>query len=74
MPRDALAEALGRLRRARQRRQQVNLGPDSPFDALLDQRIKELERQVGELKVRINGLIFTMVGAVLLQLVLTFFR
>jgi len=70
---DPLKEALDRLARAR-RRPDVDLGPASPFDALLEQRIQGLERQVEELKGRINGLIFTLAGAVLLQVILALLR
>lgn len=52
----------------------VELGPVSPFDALLDQRIQALERATEELKGRVNGLIFLMVGAVLTQIVLSLLK
>ncbi|MBI2856275.1 MAG: hypothetical protein HYX93_05450 [Chloroflexi bacterium] len=48
----------------------VDLSPASTFDALLDQRIRDLERHVGELKTRVNGLLFLVVGAVIAQIVL----
>ncbi|MBF8266518.1 MAG: hypothetical protein HW388_26 [Dehalococcoidia bacterium] len=52
----------------------VDLSPASTFDALLDQRIRELERHVGELKARVNGLLFLVVGAVIAQIVLGLLR
>ena len=52
----------------------VDLSPASTFDALLDQRIKDLERHVGELKTRVNGLLFLVVGAVIVQVVLGLVR
>lgn len=48
----------------------VDLAPASTFDALLDQRIRDLEHHVGELKTRVNGLLFLVVGAVIVQIVL----
>ena len=52
----------------------VDLSPRSPFDALLDARLKTLERQVEELKGRVHGLMFLVAGAVVVQVVLSFFR
>lgn len=52
----------------------VDLSPRSPFDALLDARLEDLERQVDELKGRIHGLMFLVAGAVMVQVVLSFFR
>ena len=49
---------------------EVDLGPGSTFEALLDQRMCSLEGAVGELKERVNGLIFLVVGAALVQVVL----
>lgn len=49
---------------------EVELGPGSTFEALLDQRMSSLESAVGELKERVNGLIFLVVGAALVQVVL----
>ena len=49
---------------------EVDLGPGSTFEALLDQRMCSLEAAVGELKERVNGLIFLFVGAALVQVVL----
>ena len=48
----------------------IDLGPGSTFEALLDQRMGSLEAAVGELKERVNGLIFLVVGAALVQVVL----
>ena len=49
---------------------EIDLGPGSTFEALLDQRMGALEAAVGELKERVNGLIFLVVGAALVQVVL----
>ena len=72
-----LREALRRLgagRRAGAEGAPLHTGPASPFDALLEQRMQALERQVEELKGRVNGLVLTVVGAVVVQLILGFFR
>ena len=52
----------------------VDISPRSPFDALLDARLKGLERQVDELKSRVYGLMFLVAGAVIVQMVLSFFK
>ncbi len=69
---EELKEAIRRLRGPRPRG--VNLSPTSPFEALLDQRIKDMERNVSELKGRINGLVFVVVGAIIAQVILGLFR
>jgi hypothetical protein len=40
------------------------------FRAALEQRMQNLERDIGELKGRLNGLIFVVIGAVITQLIL----
>jgi hypothetical protein len=67
-----MSEAIRRESRrlARQLRpRRPHLGPDSAYDALLDQRLSSLAAQVAELKSRVNGLIFVIVAAVLTDLV-----
>jgi hypothetical protein len=71
MASNKLKEAIRSLRR---RRTAVSLSPDSPFDALLQQRLESLERQVEELKGRVNGLVLAVVGAVIVQLILGLLR
>ena len=70
MESDPLKDALRKLRRPRA--PEVDLSPASTFDALLDQRLGHLERHVEELKTRINGLVFLVIGAVVAQIVLSF--
>ncbi len=40
------------------------------FRAAVEQRLGNLERDIGELKGRLNGLIFVVMGAVITQVVL----
>ena len=72
MESNELKDALRKLRRPRA--PEVDLSPASTFDALLDQapRTPERERHVEELKTRINGLVFLVIGAVVAQIVLSF--
>ena len=67
-----LAEALLRFRR-------VSEGEGEPvparasaaeFRAAAEQRLRALEREVAEVKGRVNGLIFVVAGAVITQVVL----
>lgn len=69
MPSEEMREAAKRLRRDLW--DGVNLSPRSAFDALLDARLNVLERQVDELKGRVNGLIFLVIGAVIVQIVIS---
>lgn len=67
-----LEEALHRLRRPAP--PPVDLRPPTAFDALLEQRIAALERTLDDLKGRVNGLIFLVVGAVVVQIILGFLK
>ena len=67
-----LKDAIRNLRRRAQAG--VDISPRSPFDALLEERLKALERQVEELKGRVHGLMFLIAGAVVVQIVVSFFR
>ena len=40
------------------------------FRAAVEMRMQNLERDIGELKSRLNGLIFVVIGAVITQLLL----
>jgi hypothetical protein len=55
-------------------RKGVDTSPESPFEALLDLRMKALERQVEEVKGRVNGLLFAVIAAIVIQLVLGLVR
>lgn len=57
------------------RRTDANGGVDgrisaAAFRAAVEQRLAGLERDMGELRGRINGLIFVVIGAVVAQIVL----
>ncbi len=67
----ALERALARFRR------QADDGGDTrarisaaEFRAATEQRLRSLEREVAEVKGRVNGLIFVVAGAVITQVVL----
>ena len=71
-----MAEELkGALRRFRRpAAQPVNLQPTSPFEALLDQRLRQLEEQLQEVKGRVGGLLWAVLAAVVVQVVLGLIR
>jgi hypothetical protein len=64
-----------RRRRAQRDRPQIAVEGLSPgaFRAVVDERLRSLERQLDELKGRINGLLFLLAGAVATQVVLRLF-
>ena len=66
---EGLRKVIGRFGRSKRRReaQAVRFLPESTFDAMLDLRLKELHRQIGEVKGRINGLFFFVLGAAIIQ-------
>ncbi len=47
----------------------VGLSPQA-FRAVMDERLRSLERQLDEVKSRVNGLIFLLAGTVAAQLLL----
>ncbi len=68
---DKLKDTLKLLRpKAAKPRGPLALGPESPFEAVVDRRLLELERQLDELKSRVNGLLSLLVGAVATEVVL----
>ena len=74
---DRLADALRRLVRrgsAGVAPQGPGLAPPTPFDALLEARIRALERQVEEVKGRVNGLFFLLLGSLAVEVVLRLLR
>lgn len=64
----SLREALARFRRVAPAPLRVE--PTNPFEVAVEQRLRHLEARIEEVKGRINGLFFTLVGAILVQLVL----
>jgi len=43
---------------------------DDPFRAVVEERLHHLEQQLGELKGRVNGLIFLVAGTALTQVII----
>lgn len=52
----------------------VNVRPGCAFGAVVEERIRGLERGMAEIKFRLNGLIFLIVGAVLVEIVMRLVR
>lgn len=68
---DRLVESLRRLKPpARGPAPKVEVGPGSAFEAVLEERLKSMEKQMAEVRGRVNGLIFLVVGAVIVEIVL----
>jgi len=66
-----LAEALRRFRRSPEAAGEVSARVSAAeFRAATEQRLRAVEREVAEVKGRVNGLIFVVAGAVITQLVL----
>lgn len=70
--RPVLERTLARLRRARPSTDAEPLARLSAegFRAVVDERLRGLERELQEVKGRVNGLIFLLAGTVAAQLVL----
>lgn len=66
---DQLESAIRRFRKTDEGRVDVRVS-SAAFRAAVEQRLAGLERDMGELRGRINGLIFVVLGAVLTQIVL----
>lgn len=50
--------------------QPMEVRPSSPFEALLDERQHELRRELEEIKGRVNGVIYVVLGAIGVNLIL----
>jgi hypothetical protein len=68
-----LEHALARFARARRATAQSPATP-STFRAVVEQRLQNVERQLDELKGRVNGLLFLLAGTVAVEVVLRLFR
>jgi hypothetical protein len=70
--RSVLERTLARFRRGRAEQLQEPVAPLSAesFRAVVDERLRGLERELQEVKGRVNGLIFLLAGTVAAQLVL----
>jgi IS4 transposase len=67
-----LERALAQFRRRQQQAQKESAKPSSgdSFRAVVEERLHHLEQQVGELKGRVNGLIFLVAGTALTQVII----
>jgi hypothetical protein len=68
-----LEKAIARFRRRQLAARQLPPKPADardPFRALVEQRLATLEQQLGELKGRVNGLIFLVAGTALSQIIM----
>ncbi len=61
---------------ARPQRRTVRRGasPSAAFHAVVEERLRNLEKQLDEVKGRVNGLIFLIIGVVITQFVLGLVR
>ena len=48
----------------------VDLGPGSAYEAVTRQMVEGLVREVGEIKGRLNGLLFMVAGAIVIDVAL----
>jgi hypothetical protein len=67
-----LERALAHFRRRQRAAEKEGAKPSSgdPFRAVVEERLHHLEQQLGELKGRVNGLIFLVAGAALTQVII----
>lgn len=62
---EELKKAIRRFKRPKKKGSlsEINLSPESTFDALMEERLQQLERQIGEVRSRVNWLFLLIVGA-----------
>jgi ABC-type hemin transport system substrate-binding protein len=71
MPHTTAQETLtARIDEVRARRTSREAAEAAAFRAAIEQRLRALERDLGEVKSRVNGLLFLVAGTVLTQVVL----
>jgi len=51
----------------------LEISPGCPFGAVVEERLKDMERNIQEIKGRINGLIFLIFGLVIAEVILRLF-
>ncbi|MCK4362057.1 MAG: hypothetical protein KAW13_02115 [Dehalococcoidia bacterium] len=51
----------------------LEMSPGCPFGALVEERLRSMERETREVKGRINGLIFLLIALVVAELLLRIF-
>ena len=61
---------LSRATRGKGQPSLVDISPRCSFGAVVDERIKEIERNLGELKSRINGRILIVLSAVVAEVII----
>lgn len=76
MPRPELARLLSLLLRRRPPPtvSRIETAPACPFGAVLGEQVKNLDRALDELRGRVNGLLFVVAGAVVVEIVLRLVR
>ena len=52
----------------------IDMSPGCAFGAVIEQRLQDMERNLADLKARLNGLIFLVVGAVLVEVIMRLVR
>ena len=52
----------------------VDMAPGCAFGAVIEQRLKDMEHNLADLKARLNSLIFLVVGAVLVEVIMRLVR
>jgi IS4 transposase len=67
-----LERALAQFRRRQRAAQKevIKASSSDPFRAVVEERLHHLEQQLGELKGRVNGLIFLVAGTALTQVII----
>ena len=78
MKSDDLKDVIKKLARGKVRAEKrvagVDVSPGCAFGALLDQRLADLEQSLDEMKTRLNGLIFLLIGTVLVEVIMRLVR
>lgn len=67
---DQLERAVARFRRSDGSGDVAGRVSAAAFRAAVEQRLRNLERDIGEVKGRLNGLIFLVIGTVITQVLL----
>ena len=68
------AESAGRVERAERARPEIHLDPASVYELLTRQMVGDLAEELREIRLRVNGLVFVTVGAVVAEVVLRLIR
>jgi hypothetical protein len=67
---EELISAMRKLAGRGRRHSSLDISPGCAFGAVVEERLRDLERHIDEVKGRLSGLLFLVTGAVVVQVII----